>query len=74
MKNTTISLDEQMLDNARMHARKQGYSFNAWVTRLIADAISGSAKVTMSSLIAQASDIAGDSKGSSWTREEIHER
>lgn len=74
MKNTTIAIDEFILEEARKYASNLGLSFNAWVNQLITNIIRGSSKTKMDELFEMAENIAGDSKGTSWTKDEIYER
>ena len=74
MKNTTVSLDEKTLEDARQYAARLGCSFNAWVNKIIEDAIRRSPQKSMSGLLSLADNCAGSSHGKRWTREEIYER
>lgn len=74
MKNTTITLDKKILEDARRHSAKLGISFSKWVGKLIEDAIRRSPKKTMEDLLALSDDCAGNSNGKRWTRDEIYER
>ena len=74
MKNTTISIDEQTLEEARSYAGRLGYSFNAWVNKIIENAIRRSPEKSMGELLSLADSCVGNSKGKRWTRDEIYER
>ena len=74
MKNTTISLDEKTLEDARKYAEQMGYSFNAWVSKIIREATKRPAEACMRELMATADRIAGDSQGRSWSRDDLYER
>lgn len=74
MKNTTIVLDEAVLKDARNHAGKLGYSFNAWVNQLIEQALQRPAGSSIRETLKLAKKAGGDSKGKRWTRDEIYER
>ena len=74
MRNTTITLDEKTLEDARAYAEKLGHSFNSWVNKLIREAIRRSPDASMKDLMHMADQIAGDSKGKRWSRDEIYER
>ena len=74
MKNTTITLDEKTLEDGRRYARQLGQSFNAWVNKLIRDAIKRSQESEMVELLEMSDRIAGDSGGRSWSKEEIYDR
>lgn len=74
MKNTTISMSEQTLNDARAYARRMGCSFNAWVAGLIEAALNRSQSQVVAELNEQADKSAGDSKGEKWTRDQIYER
>lgn len=74
MKNTTITLDETTLKGARRYASQLGLSFNAWVKKIITDAIQRSPEESMSTLLSLADQCAGSSGGKSWTKDDIYER
>lgn len=74
MKNTTLSFDEFLLTKGREISDSLGISFNAWVNRLIKREIEGSEGKQIQELFKLAEQISGDSKGRSWTRDEIYER
>jgi hypothetical protein len=74
MKNTTISLDENILNDGRKHAERLGLSFNAWLAKLIQAAVRRSPKSNMQSLLMLSDQIAGSSEGKRWSRDEMYER
>jgi len=74
MKNTTLSFDEFLLTKAREISDSLGISFNAWVNRLIKSEIEGSQKNQIQELFRVAEEISGNSKGKTWTRDEMYER
>jgi hypothetical protein len=74
MRNTTVTIDEKILEDARRHAGRLGCSFNAWVNKIIEDAIRRSPQKSMRELLALADKCAGRSKRKRWTRDEIYER
>ena len=69
-----MTIDEKILEDARRHASRLGCSFNAWVNKIIEDAIRRSPQKSMSELLDLADKCAGSSKGRRWTRDEIYER
>jgi cytochrome P450 len=74
MKNTSISLEPQLLEDGRRHAAKFGVSFNAWVGKLIKDALSREPEKHMEELMKLAKQSSGNSKGQRWKRDEIYQR
>lgn len=74
MRNTTITLDEQTLEDARQYAGRLGLSFNAWVNQIIETAIRRSPEKSMDQLLKLADSCAGDSRGKRWSKDEIYER
>jgi hypothetical protein len=74
MKNTTLSFDDFLLAKARNIADSLGISFNSWVNRLIKTEIESSQKQQVQELLRLADQLEGNSKGKSWTRDEIYER
>ena len=74
MKNTTITLDSQTLDIGRKQAEILGFSFSAWINRLIGLAARRSSQKSMQELMGLAERCAGNSGGKRWTKDEIYER
>ena len=74
MKNTTISLDEDVLEAGRGYAQRLGVSFNAWIKKLITDAVSRAPADRMRELLELSDRCAGNSRGKRWNRDELYER
>lgn len=74
MKNTTITLEETTLEEARKMAREMGFSFNAWINKLVNEAINKPSEQVISDLLEQADSLAVKYTGPDWSKDEIHER
>ena len=74
MKNTTISIDENILNDGRKHAQSLGLSFNAWLAKLIQGAVRRTSSSNMQALLTLSDRIAGSSEGKRWSRDEIYDR
>ncbi len=77
MTNLTLSVDEKLLQRARMRATQQGTSVNALVRDYIARFAghSGAADGVAEFLdIVSGAQLSSGSRGRTWTRDELHER
>lgn len=73
MPNITLSIDEETLDAARAYARKQGWSLNELVRRLLASRVRPDSTEQLSELFKRADELACKSEGP-WTRDELYDR
>jgi hypothetical protein len=74
MKNTTLTFDDFVLEKARKLAEGVGLSFNAWVNRIVSEAVEESQVQTVEEILKFSKSAKGDSKGQVWTRDSIYER
>ena len=74
MKNTTISLEDSILENAKKAANSMGISFNAYIKMLIESSTQNSPKNIAEELIELSKKIQGNSNGEKWTKDDIYER
>jgi hypothetical protein len=74
MKNTTISLDEITLELAKKAASVRGLSFNAYIKELLDASLQNQPQKIVEELIDLSKKIQGDSKGKSWSKDQIYER
>ncbi|HBW19008.1 MAG: DUF6364 family protein [Streptosporangiaceae bacterium] len=77
MTNLTLSVDDQLLQRARIRAMQQGTSVNALVRDYIARLAGQSAAAEGVAEFLEAVSAAGASSGPggrAWTRDELHER
>lgn len=74
MKNTTISLEDNILEKAKQVANSMGISFNAYIKMLIESSIQNSPKNIVEELVELSKKIQGNSNGEKWTKDDIYER
>lgn len=74
MKNATLSFDDFILEKARKLADDLGLSFNAWVNKIITKEVENLQSKTVSEMLDLSKAAKGNSKGKSWSRDEIYER
>ena len=74
MKNTTISLEDNILEKAKQVANSMGISFNAYIKMLIESSIQNSPKNIAEELVELSKKIQGNSNGEKWTKDDIYER
>jgi len=74
MKNTTLTFDDFLLEKAKKLADVVGISFNAWVNKLVSDAVENSQIETIEELFKISKLAHGNSKGKKWDRDSIYER
>lgn len=77
MTNLTLSIDEQLLKRARIHALERDTSVNALVRDYLERLVAGStSRSGMARFLAFARSIHAGSgpEGRAWTRDELHER
>ena len=74
MKNTTISLEDNILEKAKQVANSMGISFNAYIKMLIESSIQNSPKHIVEELVELSKKIQGNSNGEKWTKDDIYER
>jgi hypothetical protein len=74
MKNTTLAFDKFLLEKARKLADGFGMSFNAWVNRIVSEAVEESQVKTVEDIFEFSKLAKGNSKGQTWTRDSMYER
>lgn len=73
--NVTLSIDEELVQRARDLAARQGTSLNQMIRRLLEEATRANARDAVLADLEQLWDESeGDSRGRSWTREELYDR
>ena len=73
MKNVTLSLDEQLLAQARSYAHKHGTTLNAMIRELLAKTVQRDADQSGATLIQLFDQLAGHSAGWQWKRDDIYD-
>lgn len=73
MKNVTLSLDEQLLEAAKLAAAKEGHSLNKFVQELIRRAVKPRVDTKNDSFAMIVRELKADSGGWKWNREEAYE-
>lgn len=76
MANLTLTIDERLLQAARIRALEQGTSVNALVRSYLEHFAGERGSEAIAAFLEQSADSAASSGGSgrSWTRDELHER
>lgn len=77
MTNVTIVVDEETLRRARIRALEEGSSVNALVREFLARYADDGERTqrdraVLARMLGHANEVAGDSGGRSWTREELY--
>ena len=74
MKNVTLSMPEDWLEQAREFARKQGATLNQMIRDLLKDAVQSDRSAMVQDIEALYGKIKIDSSKMSHDRDELHER
>jgi plasmid stability protein len=74
MANVTISLDENLLADARQVAARRGTSLNSWIRELLANATQEERLRLTEEALDRLQSLQLKSEGPRWTRDQIHER
>jgi len=74
MKNITLALDEETLAAGRAYAERHQTTLNALVRELLARTVHTDRKATAAEMFRLMDDAPGHSRGTRWTRDELHAR
>jgi hypothetical protein len=76
MANVTLSIDEEDLKRARIHAIEQGTSLNAIIRQFVKQYAASSERYRQitESILTHAENSTASSAGKRWSREDIYER
>jgi plasmid stability protein len=74
MANVTISLDDELLANARVLAEQRGTSLNHWIRELLLTATKEERLRLAERTLDRLQALRLQSQGPRWTRDQIHER
>jgi hypothetical protein len=74
MKNITLALDEQTLASGRAYAQRHGTTLNNLVRDLLRRATVEDRNRTVAEMFRLMDAHAGDSRGETWTREDLYVR
>ncbi len=76
MANVTLSVEEEDLKRARIHAIEQGTSLNAVIRSFVKEYATGSERYQRitESILAHANRSKASSEGQRWRRDEIYDR
>ncbi|WP_010258249.1 hypothetical protein [Treponema primitia] len=74
MKNITLAIDEETLEQGREYAKRRNMSFNALVRDILKKTVKPASGGMFEETFRIADEAHGNSEGRTWTREEIHER
>ena len=72
MPNVTLSIDEETLKAGREYARLHGTSLNALIRKLLSERVRSDSGAWLDELFEMLDRAGGDSKGRTWTREELY--
>jgi hypothetical protein len=76
MANVTLSIDEENLKRARIHALEQGTSLNAVIRSFVKEYAAGSERYQRitESILTRAETLTASSEGHRWHRDDLYER
>lgn len=73
-RNLTLSIEKDLLELARQHARSKNISLNGLVRQLLEQAVVPQPKPNwIEDFIETCKELQGDSGGKKWSREDLHE-
>jgi len=71
MTNITLAIDEQLLEQGRSYAQRNGMSFNTLVRTLIEKTV-GNSTDWLDEVFTQMDESGANSNGQTWTRENLY--
>ena len=75
MPNVTLSIDEKTLKASREYAKKHNISLNALIRQMLAQRVAwGSSSEWLDECFTKMDAAAGDSKGQTWSRDELYDQ
>ena len=74
MKNITIALDPDLIQQSRLYARKQGISLNRLIRQFLQNLTSGDKENFLDQAFELMDKAGGNSKGQKWEREDLYDR
>jgi len=73
MPNVTLSFSDDLLKKGRKHAQKKGKSLNALIRELLSKEIDNKDEAWLENCFSIMDKTGANSKGKSWSREDLYE-
>lgn len=73
MKNVTISMDDELLEQGRAYAQDHSMSFNALMRLLLRRTVEHGSTAWVEELVEQMESSAGNSHGRRWQRDDLYD-